>query len=241
MKFEILGSIGPIDSPIAKFASASADPDIIKSMRDAFSMTKQRCYNPKCSDYRFYGGRGIRICIRWLESFDNFIVDMGLRPEGMTLERLDVNGDYCPENCTWATRKQQTGNRRETLKLTSGGVTRTLSEWAEISGISYHTLKARKQRLGYTDEECLGKEVKYGEVVPGRVYKTRKKPDMSKVPKGFDSRLQRFNRDEVAEIQARYIEKGESFTSLSKVFGGSVSLISDICQKKGRYVEVNKS
>lgn len=72
---------------------------------------KQRCLNKNRPDYEHYGGRGIAICSEWLE-FDNFARDMGERPEGLTLERREVNGNYCPENCYWATRKAQGFNRR---------------------------------------------------------------------------------------------------------------------------------
>ncbi|WGL30440.1 HNH endonuclease [Synechococcus phage S-CRES2] len=72
---------------------------------------KQRCLNKNKPEYHHYGGRGIGVCQEWLE-FDNFAKDMGERPPGLTLERRDVNGDYCLENCFWATREQQDYNRR---------------------------------------------------------------------------------------------------------------------------------
>lgn len=83
--------------------------EVIKSMRDAWAMTKQRCLNPRQRDYGRYGGRGVTICARWLE-FSNFLEDMGLRPEGMTLEREDNNRGYEPGNCVWAPRKKQARN-----------------------------------------------------------------------------------------------------------------------------------
>ena len=72
---------------------------------------KARCLNPKHHAYRYYGGRGITVCQRWL-TFPNFLLDMGTRPEGLTLDRIDVNGNYEPSNCRWATWEQQRANQR---------------------------------------------------------------------------------------------------------------------------------
>lgn len=117
---------------------------------------KKRCYNPKSEFYSYYGGRGIKVCDGWLESFENFYNDMkeGYK-EGLTIERIDNNGHYCKENCRWATRKEQGQNKRNNI-LYKG---KTLAEWADIKGINYFTLK-RRLELGWSWEKALNTPIR---------------------------------------------------------------------------------
>lgn len=80
---------------------------------NSWQCMKQRCSNPKATDYENYGGRGISVCNRWLDSFENFLKDMGERPEEMTLDRINPDGNYEPKNCRWADAKTQSKNKRE--------------------------------------------------------------------------------------------------------------------------------
>lgn len=115
---------------------------------------KERCLNPTCHAYDQYGGRGIKICDRWLESFDNFYEDMGDRPAGTTLDRIDNNGGYSKENCRWATKKVQDRNRRTNRLLTVNGVVQTIAGWAEEVGISTAVIHQRLKR-GWSPEDAV--------------------------------------------------------------------------------------
>ena len=113
-----------------------------------------RCTKENRADYKHYGGRGITVCDRWLSSFEVFFADVGHPPEGMTFDRIDVSKGYCPENCRWATRKEQTRNRRMTKKLEVLGVLKTVAEWAEETGVPYSSIISRINK-GYAGEEAL--------------------------------------------------------------------------------------
>ncbi|ABM39738.1 conserved hypothetical protein (plasmid) [Polaromonas naphthalenivorans CJ2] len=93
---------------------------------------KQRCNYKDHTEYHLYGGRGIKVCARWNKSFKNFLADMGPRPEGKSLERIDTNGNYELLNCRWATAVEQNRNRRDNVIIEIGGVTACVTEWCEI-------------------------------------------------------------------------------------------------------------
>lgn len=115
---------------------------------------KHRCYNTNNSSYRNYGGRGIRVCDRWLHSFTTFAKDMGPKPPNHSIERINNNGDYSPNNCRWATAHEQTRNTRRNTKLTFKGETKLLCQWAEETGIHVNTILGRF-RMGYSVEDAL--------------------------------------------------------------------------------------
>jgi len=122
------------------------------SVYNSWNEMKQRCLNKKNKDYKKYGGRGIKICDRWLD-FREFIKDMGDRPKGMTLERIDVNGDYTPNNCRWATISEQNRNRRPFGKVKSRGVT-YYKMWKQY--VARTSIKGRRLFIGSfkTEEEA---------------------------------------------------------------------------------------
>jgi hypothetical protein len=112
-----------------------------------WKMMRQRCNNPRHKQYPEYGGRGIRVCARW-EVFENFATDMGPRPPGdYSVERVDNDGDYEPQNCVWGTRVQQNNNSRHNRLVAFGGKTQTAAQWAKELGISGDTLRARLSRM----------------------------------------------------------------------------------------------
>ena len=113
----------------------------------------QRCMNPSDSNYRNYGGRGVSVCERWF-SVKNFVDDMGERPDGCSIDRIDNNGNYDPSNCRWATPRQQARNTRVNRKYKG----KCLVEWAEETGISHHTIRDRLDK-GWGWEDALKESV----------------------------------------------------------------------------------
>lgn len=104
-----------------------------------------RCADRHENKYPNYSGRGIKVCDRW-KSFENFFADMGVRPKGKTLDRINNDGNYDPSNCRWATRREQNINTSRNIKITLRGETLTISEWAERLGVKYSTLHSVYRR-----------------------------------------------------------------------------------------------
>jgi hypothetical protein len=107
---------------------------------------KSRCTNPRDPKFPNYGGRGIRMCARWAESFEAFLADMGQRPAGTTLDRIDVDGNYEPGNCRWATPAEQARNRTDNVIVEINGRRMVLKDFAAAMRVSYKALSARVRK-----------------------------------------------------------------------------------------------
>ena len=118
---------------------------------------RKRCQNIRCAQYKDYGGRGIRICTEW-NMFDNFYNDMidGYLPN-LTLDRINNNGNYCKDNCRWASVKMQANNKRNNRVLTIGQKTLSLSQWSEVTGINRTTISMRLNKYGWSVKDSLTK------------------------------------------------------------------------------------
>lgn len=125
----------------------------------------RRCYDTNHYNYKNYGGRGIKVCDRWLNNFWDFVNDMGDKPSGdYSLDRIDNNKEYSPDNCRWADRKTQANNRRSQTMIEYQGVCKSLSVWSRELGFKYVTLKKRLDKNpGISPEKLFEKPLdKYG-------------------------------------------------------------------------------
>ena len=124
---------------------------------------KARCTNPKDPQWYLYGGRGIKVCRRWLASFENFLADMGEQPSNKhSIDRIDSNKGYNKANCRWATTKEQANNKRNNTVLIFNGEVHTIAQWAEILGISPKTISCRFNS-GKPIEQVLSQQINYKE------------------------------------------------------------------------------
>lgn len=123
------------------------------STHKSWAGMKARCNNPNEPAYENYGGRGIRVCERWV-SFENFLADMGVAPKGLTIDRKDVNGNYEPGNCRWATDTEQARNTRVNRIICAFGKSMTLADWGDETGLDVSTIETRIKR-GWTIEKAM--------------------------------------------------------------------------------------
>lgn len=117
---------------------------------------RERCFRPNHKYFKDYGGRGITVCGEWKTNFLAFKkwAEANGYSEDLTLDRKDGNGNYTPDNCRWATMKEQQNNKRNNHIVTMDGVSHTITEWSEMLGIKKSTIRERL-RCGWTDEEAL--------------------------------------------------------------------------------------
>ena len=120
----------------------------------------QRCYDLDSPNFRFYGAKGITVCNRW-KKFENFLSDMGLRPAGKTIERIDNSSGYSTKNCRWASKKEQQRNTVNNILLSFCGSTRCLSEWCERLKLPYGTIRHRIKYYHWSVERALTVPIRY--------------------------------------------------------------------------------
>lgn len=120
----------------------------------AWRAMKRRCYNPNDSEFENYGARGITVCDRWLESFINFLQDMGDCPIGMSIDRIKNNESYCKENCRWIPMFDQQANKRTNVMITINGQTKHVAGWSRTSGLNPVTIRSRIN-LGWTGPDLI--------------------------------------------------------------------------------------
>jgi len=138
-------------------------------LRKVWGAMLHRCHNPNVKDYANYGARGIAVCLPWLSSFEAFYADMSpTYSEGLTLERCDVDGDYTPDNCRWASKLEQQANKRTTRRLVYEGQELHLAELCRITGLSRCILTTRLNE-GLTADEAVA-------AARASTYKKNRKP-----------------------------------------------------------------
>lgn len=131
-------------------------------LSDVWNMMKQRCYNKNNKSYKNYGARGIKVCDEWKNNFKTFYdwaMENGYQ-DNLTIDRINVNGNYEPLNCKWVTQKQQQNNRTNNIRITYNGKTDTLSNWSICVGVSYNTLYKRICILKWSVEKAFNTKVR---------------------------------------------------------------------------------
>lgn len=171
-----------------------------------------RCEKRSTINFQDYGGRGIKVCSRWRESFAAFLEDMGPKPSpGRTssLDRIDNDGNYEPGNVRWATRIEQARNKRNNRLITINGITRCAAEWCEVSGVPWSMAKSRLRR-GWSEERTFSEPPKI---------------------KGERNSMAKLTDDAVREIRSLYGDGGVSHRELGEKFGVCGSVIGQVVNR----------
>lgn len=143
--------------PLSRFQNESHGHTLngrVSREYQSWACMKSRCAVGEHGSMPHYGARGITVCAEW-NRFERFLADMGPRPDGHTLDRIDPNGNYDPSNCRWASIKTQANNKRSNTFIEHDGLRLTISQWAERYGLAYNTLIARINRLKWPIEKAL--------------------------------------------------------------------------------------
>jgi hypothetical protein len=146
-----LGSTGKRGLPTKHGASHPSSP--LYSTYRTWMKMYYRCNNKRAKYYKYYGGRGISIDPRW-NTFEAFVSDMGVKPDNMSIDRIDNDGNYCKENCRWATAKEQNNNNRNNRLITYNGKTQNMTQWAQETGLSVSAIRQRLKN-NWTVHEAL--------------------------------------------------------------------------------------
>jgi hypothetical protein len=139
-----------------RFHKKYENPKLGETLYNTWNRMISRCNNPQNPKYYAYGGRGIKVCDEWKVNYDTFYkwaIENGYQI-GLWIERIDNDGNYCPENCKWATRKEQMNNTRRNHLIEYKGETKTLAQWCEILSLPYKTINTRFHR-GYSAEKAF--------------------------------------------------------------------------------------
>lgn len=146
-----------------------------RRLHDVLRMAKKRCEDPSCEFYHNYGARGIKVCDEWqgsdgLDRFYRWAMSHGYK-QGLTLDRIDNDKGYSPDNCQFVTRKYQSNNKRNNVYFTFDGVTKTLAEWCDFYNVPYSRVRVRYNAMGWDIEDALFTP-KYQKPISGKEYKT---------------------------------------------------------------------
>ena len=178
---------------------------------------RNRCNNAKHKRYASYGGRGIEVCERW-DSFEAFVKDMGLKPDGMSLEREDNDGNYTPKNCVWADYRAQNKNKRTTTTYEYDGRSQTIEEWADEKGLPRTTLSERVHKYGWDIKTALETPLGHKDNIPTDPEKRKYTATLTQ--------------EDAERIRAVHARSGWSFARVGRHFGVSGTTVSSIVNRR---------